>query len=46
MIRYFGEQWLRYINNEGYHGSPELFSDILFQFLKIEEIKDCRVGSL
>jgi SAM-dependent methyltransferase len=45
-IRDFGEQWLRYSDNEGYYGSPELFSDILFPFLKPEEIKDCKVADI
>ena len=33
-IKDFGEQWLRYRDNEGYYGSLELFSDILSPFLK------------
>lgn len=45
-IRDFGEQWLRYSDNEGYYGSPELFADILSPFLKPEKIKDCRVADI
>jgi len=45
-IKDFGEQWLRYRDNEGYYGSLELFSDILFPFLKPDEIKGCRVAEI
>ncbi len=45
-IKDFGEQWLRYSDNEGYYGSLELFSDILSPFLKIDEMKDCRVAEI
>ena len=45
-IKDFGEQWLKYFDNEGYYGSLELFSDILSPFLKIDEIKDCRVAEI
>jgi SAM-dependent methyltransferase len=45
-IKDFGEQWLRYSDNEGFYGSLELFSDILFPFLKPEEIKGCRVAEI
>jgi SAM-dependent methyltransferase len=45
-IKDFGEQWLRYSDNEGYYGSLELFSDILSPFLKPDEIKDCQVAEI
>jgi SAM-dependent methyltransferase len=45
-IKDFGEQWLRYPDNEGYYGSLELFSDILLPFLKPEDIKGCRVAEI
>jgi SAM-dependent methyltransferase len=45
-IKDFGEQWLRYSDNEGFYGSLELFSDILFPFLKPEEIKGSRVAEI
>jgi len=45
-IRDFGEQWLRYRDNEGFYGSLELFSDILSPFLKLNEIKDCRIAEI
>jgi hypothetical protein len=38
-IKDFGEQLLRYRDNEGFYGSLELFSDILSLFLKPDEIK-------
>ena len=45
-IKDFGEQWLRYRDNEGYYGSRELLYDILSPFLKQEDIKDCRVAEI
>jgi SAM-dependent methyltransferase len=45
-IKDFGEQWLRYPDNEGYYGSLELFSDILSPFLKPEELRGRRVGEI
>lgn len=45
-INDFGEQWLRYRDNEGFYGSLELFSDILSPFLKPDEIKDCKVAEI
>jgi predicted RNA methylase len=45
-IKDFGEQWLRYPDNEGYYGSLELFSDILSPFLKPEELRDCTVAEI
>ncbi len=45
-IKDFGEQWLRYPDNEGYYGSLELFSDILSPFLKPEELRGCSVAEI
>jgi SAM-dependent methyltransferase len=45
-IKDFGEQWLRYHDNEGYYGSLELFSDILSPFLKPDELRGCRVAEI
>jgi SAM-dependent methyltransferase len=45
-IRDFGEQWLRYSDNEGYYGSFELFSDILEPLLSPDRLKDCRVAEI
>jgi len=45
-IKDFGKQWLRYSDNEGYYGSNELFSDMLSPFLKIDELKNCKVAEI
>ena len=45
-IKDFGKQWLKYSDNEGYYGSLELFSDILTPFLKIDEMRGCKVGEI
>ena len=45
-IRDFGEQWLRYPDNEGYYGSLELFSDILAPFLGLDPMKGARVAEI
>ncbi len=45
-IKDFGDQWLKYTDNEGYYGSLELFSDILSPFLTPDEIKDCRIAEI
>ena len=45
-IKDFGEQWLRYTDNEGYYGSLELLSDILSPFLKSDEIRGCTVAEI
>ncbi|MBM4340273.1 MAG: class I SAM-dependent methyltransferase [Deltaproteobacteria bacterium] len=45
-IKDFGKQWLRYSDNEGYYGSFELFSDMLFPFLKLEDLKNCKVAEI
>ena len=45
-IKDFGEQWLKYSDNEGYYGSLELFEDILSPFLGPEAIKGCKVAEI
>src|SRR4030042_2982777 len=45
-IKDFGRQWLRYSDNEGYYGSLELFSDMLYPFLKLEDLKNCKVAEI
>jgi SAM-dependent methyltransferase len=45
-IKDFGDQWLRYGDNEGFYGSVELFSDILFPFIKMGRIRDRRVAEI
>jgi len=45
-IRDFGEQWLKYSDNEGYYGSLELFSDILNPFLKPENMRGCKIAEI
>jgi len=45
-IKDFGEQWLKYSDNEGYYGSLELFEDILSPFLRPNEIKGCKVAEI
>ncbi len=45
-IKDFGEQWIKYSNNDGYYGSLELFSDVVSPFLKPEELRGCRVGEI
>jgi SAM-dependent methyltransferase len=45
-IKDFGEQWLRYRDNEGFYGSIELFSDIISPFLKADAIKGCKVAEI
>jgi len=45
-IKDFGDQWLRYPDNEGFYGSLELLSDILFPFIKMEQIRDSGVAEI
>lgn len=45
-IRDFGDQWAVYRDNNGFYGSVELFSDIIFPFLTPDAIKDCRVAEI
>jgi SAM-dependent methyltransferase len=45
-IKDFGKQWIQYSDNKGFYGSLDLFSDIIFPFLKPEEIKGCKVADI
>src|SRR5512136_1205482 len=45
-IKDFGRQWSIFRDNEGFYGSMELFSDILYPFLNADEIRDCRVAEI
>lgn len=45
-IKDFGKQWSIYKDNEGFYGSIELFADVIFPFIKPNEIKDCRVAEI
>jgi SAM-dependent methyltransferase len=45
-IRDFGEQWLRYPDNEGYYASLELFADILSPFVTTDQIRGCTVAEI
>jgi SAM-dependent methyltransferase len=45
-IRDFGEQWTHFTGNEGFHGSLELFADILGPLLSVEEFRGARVADI
>lgn len=45
-IKDFGEQWLHYRDINGFFGSMELFSDIIYPFLKPDDIKDRTVAEI
>jgi SAM-dependent methyltransferase len=45
-IKDFGRQWLHYPDVKGFFSSVELFSDIVFPFLKPEELKGCKVAEI
>lgn len=45
-INDFGEQWLRYTDSHGFYGSMELFSDMIYPFLKPTDIKNCNVAEI
>jgi SAM-dependent methyltransferase len=45
-IRDFGEQWLRYTDSDGFFGSLELFSDMIYPFLKSSDIKNSKVAEV
>ena len=45
-IKGFGDQWLRYRDNEGFYGSLELLSDILYPFLISDDIRNCNVAEI
>jgi len=45
-IKDFGEQWLKYRDISGFFGSMDLFTDIVFPFLRPDEIKGCKVAEI
>jgi len=45
-IKDFGQQWLRYTDSDGFFGSMELFSDMIYPFLKPGDIKNCEVSEI
>ena len=45
-IKDFGEQWLRYTDSDGFFGSMELFSDMIYPFLNPGDIKECEVAEI
>jgi SAM-dependent methyltransferase len=45
-IKDFGEQWLRYTDSDGFFGSMELFSDMIYPFLKPGDIENCEVAEI
>jgi SAM-dependent methyltransferase len=45
-IEDFGAQWMRFVDNEGYHGSQELLVDHLEPLLPMSAIEGRRVGEL
>ena len=45
-IRDFGMEWFHYRDVKGFFGSMELFSDMIFPFLKPGDIKDCKVAEI
>ena len=45
-IQDFGKQWTHYRDIGGYFGSMQLFSDIIFPFLKPEALVGCKVAEI
>jgi SAM-dependent methyltransferase len=45
-INDFGRQWSIYRDNEGFYGSMELFSDIMFPFITPGDIRDRKVAEI
>jgi SAM-dependent methyltransferase len=45
-IKDFGEQWLKYGDVGGYFGSLELFEDIVFPFIKPNNLRGCKVAEI
>jgi len=45
-IKDFGTQWFHYQDVKGFFGSMELFSDMVFPFLKPEDLKGCKVAEI
>ncbi len=42
----FGEQWTRYVDNDGYYGSSALFADIVGPLLPLVRIRGARVADI
>lgn len=42
----FGQQWVRYQDNDGYYGSVEMLADIFGPLLHVEDIVDRRVAEI
>ncbi|MGO8992406.1 MAG: class I SAM-dependent methyltransferase [Polyangiaceae bacterium] len=42
----FGEQWTRFVDNDGYYGSLELFRDLISPLLSLEDFRNQRVADL
>jgi SAM-dependent methyltransferase len=45
-IRDFGAQWTRFVDNEGYYGSAELFGDLIAPLLSPDDFREQRVADL
>ena len=45
-IEEFGEQWTRFVDNDGYYGSLELFEDLVCPLLSADEFRDQRIADL
>lgn len=45
-INDFGEQWMRFTENEGYYGSVEVLQDILFPLMKVDEIEGKKIAEI
>jgi len=45
-IKDFGKQWEYYQDVNGFFGSMDLFKDIVFPFLRPDEIKGCKVAEI
>ena len=45
-IKDFGEEWLRYPDIDGFFGSIELFSDMIYPFLNPGDLENCEVAEI
>jgi SAM-dependent methyltransferase len=45
-IRDFGKQWLKYRDVGGFFGSLGLFEDIIFPFMKPDDLRGCKVAEI
>lgn len=45
-IRDFGDQWSRYVDNEGYYASLALFSDIVEPLISVKDFEGARVADI